>query len=447
MSPTSLRNLFAALAALVFVALPARAAVFNPETFTLDNGLQVVVVTNHRAPVVMHQVWYRVGAADDPVGKSGLAHFLEHLMFKGTKTRGPGEFSQIVARNGGNENAFTSQDYTGYFQKVAKDRLELVMSLEADRMANLALSDENVLPERDVVLEERRSRIDNEPAALLSEQVSAAQYLAHPYRIPVIGWAHEIGALTTADALAFYRRHYAPDNAILIVVGDITANELRPLAERTYGQLPAHEIAPRRRPQEPPQRAARRVVLRDARVRQPAWNRSYLAPSQHAGATEQAYPLQILAEILGGGTTSRLYRSLVVEQGIAAAAGAWYDGVAFDLTRFGFYATPSQGVDVAELEAGVESEIAKLLTHGITEDELERVKQRVLAQAIYARDSFYIAARAFGEALTAGLAVEDVENWPERIAAVTVEQVNATARAVLRPETSVTGLLLPDETS
>ncbi|MFQ5958640.1 MAG: M16 family metallopeptidase [Alphaproteobacteria bacterium] len=447
MSLTACRSLFVALATVLFATLPAPAAVFSPETFTLANGMQVVVVSNHRAPVVMHQVWYRVGSADDPVGKSGLAHFLEHLMFKGTKSVPAGEFSKTVARNGGNENAFTGQDYTGYFQKVAKDRLELVMRLEADRMVNLTLSDEVTLPERDVLLEERRSRTDNEPAALLSEHVNAAQFLAHPYGTPIIGWAHEIRELTTEDALAFYRRHYAPDNAVLIVVGDITAEELRPLAEKYYGAIPGRGIAPRKRPQEPPQRAARRVVLKDARVRQPSWSRSYLAPSEHAGASEHAYPLQVLAEILGGGTTSRFYRSLVVEQKLAVGAGAWYDGTSFDLTRFGLYATPAQGVDVAKVEAAVEAEIARVLAEGVTEEEVARVEKRVMAEATYARDSLYIAARAFGSALTSGLTVADVEAWPERIGAVTVEQVNAAARTVLTPETSVTGVLLPKETS
>ncbi len=449
-TPSRLSRLVAALAfafAAVLPAVAARAAVFNPTTFTLANGMQVVVVENHRAPVVMHQVWYKVGAADQPPGKTGLAHFLEHLMFKGTKTRGPGEFSRIVARNGGNENAFTSQDYTGYFQKVARDRLEIVMALEADRMRNLALRDDIVLPERDVVIEERRSRIENEPAALLSEQVTAVQYLVHPYRNPVTGWPNEVAALTTADALAFYRRYYAPNNAILIVVGDITADELKPLAEKYYGAIPPRDIPPRVRPAELPPTAAKRVVLRDGRVRQPSWSRSYLAPSRHAGATERSYALEVLSEILGGGATSRLYRALVVEQKVAASAGAWYDGVAYDLTRFGVYATPNRGKTTAEVEKAVDAELARLLADGVTDDEVARVKKRMLAEAVYARDSLYIAARVFGEALTAGLTVEDVEAWPERIRAVTAADVTAAARAVLTPERSVTGVLLPDKTS
>ena len=223
--------MIALLAVIAATPLAAAAGVFNPETFTLDNGMQVVVVTNKRAPVVVHMVWYKVGSADDPVGRSGTAHLLEHLMFKGTPTVPDGEFSKIVARNGGNQNAFTNRDYTGYFLKIAKDRLELVMGLEADRMVNLVLDDAMVASERKVILEERRSRTDNNPSALWSEQLSAARYLAHPYRIPVIGWAHEIAALETEDILAFYRRYYAPDNAVLVVAGDITMEELKPRSE------------------------------------------------------------------------------------------------------------------------------------------------------------------------------------------------------------------------
>ena len=314
------------LGAALAVSAGARAEVFNPETFTLDNGMDVVVIPNRRAPIVQHMVWYKVGAADEPVGKSGTAHFLEHLLFKGTERMAPGRFSEIVAENGGQENAFTSSDYTGYYQTVARDRLEIMMDLEADRMTNLRLTDELVLPERDVVLEERRSRIDNEPGSKLREMMNAALYLNHPYRYPVIGWEHEIRALTTRDALDFYERWYAPNNAILIVAGDITAEEVRPLAEKYYGAIPARAVPERRRASEPEQHAPRRVRLESERVRQPSVSISYLAPSHNRGAVEHAYPLLVLDEILGGGATSRLYRSLVVEQGIAAAAGSSYRG-------------------------------------------------------------------------------------------------------------------------
>jgi zinc protease len=428
-------------------AAPAAAQVFHPETFSLANGLQVVVVANHRAPIVSQMVWYRIGAADEVQGKSGIAHFLEHLMFKGTPNIAPGEFSKIVARNGGRDNAFTGHDYTGYFQNVARDRLELVMKIEADRMANLVLTDAVVDPERDVILEERRQVVDNNPRSRLSEQMYAALYLNHPYGRPVIGWEHEMRGLTTADALAWYHAHYAPNNAVLIVAGDITAAELKPLAEKYYGAIAQKPIAPRLRPLEPPPQAARRVELKDERVRQPNWRRMYLAPSYNSGAREHAYPLQILAEIFGGGATSRLYRRLVVEREIATGAGAGYDADALDQGTFSLSASPRAEVEMAALEAGIEDELKRLLTDGVTAEEVDRAKGRMRASAVYARDSLQAGARAIGAALATGQTVEDVEQWPARIGAVTPEQVNAAARFVLREERAVTGLLLPKPSS
>ena len=432
---------------LALAAPGARAGLFNPETFTLANGMQAVVIPDHRAPIVTHMVWYRVGAADEPPGKSGIAHFLEHLMFKGTRSVAPGEFSKIIARNGGRDNAFTAQDYTGYTQSVAKDKLGLVMRLEADRMANLVLSEAVVGPEREVVLEERRSRTDNEPSAILSEQLAAAQFLAHPYGIPIIGWEHEIRGLDADDALAFYRKHYVPNNAILVVAGDVTAAEVRPLAERYYGVIPARPLAPRLRPQEPPQRAARRLEMRDERVRQPSWRRSYLAPSRMAGEVRYALPLRILAEILGGGPTSRLYRSLVVERKVAAGASAHYSGRSMDLTRFWLAATPLPGGDVAPIEAATEEVVAQVVEQGVSADELARAKVGLLAAAIYARDSLGSVARIFGSSLAIGLNVEDVESWNERVEAVSVDEVKAAARHVFDEQRSVTGVLLPKPAS
>ena len=436
------------VAALTIVAAPStEAAVFNPETFTLDNGMQVVVVTNRRAPVVTHHVWYKVGSADSPAGKSGLPHFLEHLMFKGTSNLEPGEFSRTVARNGGNENAFTGADYTGYFQTIARDRLELVMEMEADRMSNLELTPAEVLMERDVVLEERSMRVDNDPGAKLGEQLGAVQFLHHPYGIPIIGWRHEMATYDTQDALDFYESWYAPNNAVLIVAGDIDAEELRPLAEKYYGSIPARPVPERIRTQEPPQAAAREVVLKDVRVRQPAWTRSWLAPSFNAGVTEHAYPLEVFGEILGGTSTSRLYRSLVIDQQLATSAGAYYRGSALDLSTFRVYASPRPGVSLDELEAAVEAELARLEDEPITAAEVERATTRLVAEAVYAQDSLTTAVRSFGAALATGRTVEDVEAWPERIAAVTAEQVNAAADYVLQDEKSVTGRLLPAEVS
>ena len=423
----------------------ARAGVFNPETFTLANGMRVVVIENHRVPVVTHMVWYGVGSADEGPGESGIAHFLEHLMFKGTKKRQPGEFSQILARNGGRENAFTSNDYTAYFQTIAVDRLEMVMEMEADRMTNLTLTEQGVATEKAVVLEERRSRTDNNPSALLSEQMNAALYLNHPYRRPVIGWKHELESLTTEDVLAFYRRYYAPDNAILIISGDITVEKLKPLAEKYYGSIPARKVTKRVRLKEPPHRAARRVQLRSPQVREPRWGRDYLAPSFASGDKRQAYALEVLDDILAGGATSRLYRSLVVEQKIAVSAGASYDGNAYDLGTFSFYGQPGAGIGMDRFEAAMDAEIAKLLDSGVTIDEVKRAKKRLLAGAIYARDSLRRGARAIGTALTTGQTIDDVETWPEHIKAVTRDQVNEAARAVFIISNSVTGLLLPEK--
>ena len=277
----------AVLVSLLLACTPAAPALarglFEPQAFTLNNGLQVVVVTDRRVPVVSHMLWYKVGAADEQEGRSGIAHLLEHLMFKGTPEVPQGEFSRIVARNGGQENAFTSYDYTAFYQNIARDRLELVMRMEADRMHNLTLTDEQVAPEKLVVLEERSQRIDNDPAEILDEEAQAAKFLNHPYRRPVIGWQKEIAALRTADVLEFYRRWYAPNNAVLVVTGDVDAAELRPLAERTYGRIKKVALPARLQLVEPEQRAERRVSLSDARVRQPAWSRSLRAPSYRLG--------------------------------------------------------------------------------------------------------------------------------------------------------------------
>jgi zinc protease len=424
-------------------AQPVEAAVFNPATITLPNGLQVVVIENHRAPVVTHMIWYRVGAADETPGKTGIAHFLEHLMFKGTKTMPPGAFSAEIARRGGNENAFTTQDYTAYFQSVAVEHLEEMMRLEADRMANLQLTDAVVLPERDVILEERRQRIDNNPGAQLGEMLRASLFLNHPYRLPTIGWENEMEQLTTADAIAWHTRWYVPNNAIVIISGDVTMDQVRPLAEKYYGAIPAGTVSPRLRPQEPAQFAPRRVTLESPRVQLSSWSRQYQAPSFHRGATEHAYALQVLAELLGGGTSSRLYRQLVVGQKVASSVGASYSPEDVDLATFDLYATALPGGDAAGLEAPVEAEVARLLKDGVTEEEVARTKKMLQAEAVKARDSLGGPARILGRALATGSSIADVEAWPERIGAVTVADVNAAAQAVFRLDYSVTGLLSP----
>lgn len=440
------------LACGLLMASPAsEAKIFEPESFTLENGLQVVVVNNPRAPIVTHMIWYKVGAADEQPGKSGVAHFLEHLMFKGTERLAPGEFSDIVAYNGGRENAFTSWDYTAYFQTVAKDRLEIMMRNEADRMANLKLEDSVVLPERDVVLEERRSRTDNDPSGRLGEMARAVLFLQHPYGRPIIGWPQEVSALTTEDAIEFYRTWYAPNNAVLLISGDVTAEEVKPLAEATYGKLAARPVPERVRPAEPPQTAPRRVFLESEQVRQPSLSIEYLAPSFNRGTERfpdaDPYALQVLSELLGGTGSSRLYQRLVVQQGLAASAGSWYGGSDYDLSSFGLYVSPRPGVEIDAAEEALRAEIRLLLDEGVSEQEVADAKRRLTAAAIFARDDLSTAPRIIGEALATGQTIEDVEAWPERIEAVTRERVEAAARAVFRENSSVTRLLLPDPTS
>lgn len=426
---------------------PAQAKLFDAETFTLPNGLQVVVIPNHRAPIVTQMVWYKVGAADEITGKSGAAHFLEHLMFRGTKNVGPGEFSRIVAQNGGEENAFTTHDYTAYFQNVAADRLELVMKLEADRMANLVINDAVVTPEREVIIEERRMRIDNSPAALFDEQLDTALYLHHPYQIPTIGWESEMHSLTAQDEQAFYKRWYAPNNAILVVAGDATVEKVKALAEKYFGPIPSRPVPVRRRVDEPVKVASARLGMKSPRVTEIQWSRQWLAPSYNRGDTTEAYPLQVLAEVLGGSAASPLYKGLVIDKGLALSAGAYYDPNQFDLTTFGFSATLKHGVTVPDFEAGLDDIVKNALDGGITAEEVERAKQRMIAAAIYARDSLSGPARIVGTALSLGRSLDDVQNWPDKIAAVTPDEVRAAAKAVIHDDIAVTGVLMPGPTS
>jgi zinc protease len=428
---------------------PAQAKVFDPTVFTLDNGLQVVVVENHRSPVITQMVWYKVGSADEQPGKSGLAHLLEHLMFKGTPTVKVGEFSKIVARLGGEDNAFTSAHYTAYYQVLAARHLETAMKMEADRMHNLVLADTDVETERAVVEEERRSRTDNSPDAQLEEAMSAALYLNHPYHRPVIGWAHEIAALNRQDALDFYHRWYAPNNAILVVAGDVTPQAVADLAKKWFGDIPRADTPERTRLREPETHGARLVTVKDGRVEQPSFSRLYLAPSAHygdaqLGSSASAPALEVLAEILGGGSTSRLFRDLVLNGGVAVSVSASYDSTQMDYSTFALSGVPRPGVSLDRLEAAVDKELAKALTQGIGKDEVDRAKDRLTAGTIYARDSVQMGARVLGAALASGLGVDDVEDWPDRIGRVSVEDVNAALARVIQARRSVTGYLLPD---
>lgn len=440
----SLTTLLAFIMMLAFAQDPLEAQTNQRAAeFTLSNGMQVVVIPDHRAPVVTHMVWYRVGAADESPGVSGIAHFLEHLMFKSTEKIASGEFSRIVSRMGGQDNAFTSQDATAYFQRIAKDRLGQVMQMEADRMVNLRLTETEVLTERDVILEERRSRVENNPQAVLDEQMNAVLYYSHPYGIPVIGWEHEMARLSREDALSFYKRHYAPNNAILVVSGDVTPDEVRRLAEASYGRLPANpEIGARKRPMDPEQRAARRVEIKDPRAGRSSVQRYYVAPSYVTAKKGEAEALDLLMKITGSGATSRLYQKLVAGEKLASSAGGWYGGSSMDFGKIAVYAIPADGVSIATVESAMDAVLADIAQNGVTETELERAKKAYLAEYIYESDNQATLARRYGWALIAGRTINDVESWPDRISKVTLDDVKRAAVRYFDPRRSVTGTLL-----
>jgi len=438
------RTLLLVLGLLAAFAPPAGAATdASVAHFTLANGLEVVVVPDHRAPVVTHMIWYKVGAADETAGKSGLAHFLEHLMFKGT-ARNPGNrFSQAVAAIGGQENAFTTSDYTGFFQRVPREHLEEMMAFEADRITGLVLNDDVVRPELNVVLEEQNMRVANNPNSRLAEQMDAALYLNHPYGRPTIGWRPEIESLDRDDALAFYRRFYSPNNAIVVVAGDVTAEEVKAAAEETYGKIaPRADFAPRRRPQEPPQEAPRTVTLADPQVEQPSLNRYYLAPARITAKPGESEALEVLAHVLGSGSNSRLYRSLVLDKGVALNAGAYYSSTALDYGKFGVFGSPKPGKNLHDVEAAIDSVLSDITEHGVTAEELELAKNRMIADAVYAQDNQATLARWYGAALATGETVDMVREWPEAIRAVTADQVREAARKWLNRKASVTGYLV-----
>ena len=430
--------------AVVALTLTLPAAADEPvTTFTLDNGLNVVVIEDHRAPVVVQMIWYRVGGADEPPGHSGIAHFLEHLMFKGTEKVAPNAFSGIVEAQGGDDNAFTSWDYTAYYQRIAADRLDLVMEMEADRMRNLRLTEDDVTTERQVILEERSQRTDSDPGALLTEQMRAAQYQNSPYGIPVIGWRHEMEALSREDALSYYQRFYAPNNATLVIAGDVTPDGVKVLAEKYYGPLkPSDGIVPRVRPQEPPQLAERRITLEDERVSEPYIFRTYLAPERDPGDQKDAAALTVLAELLGGnGQTSVLARALQFDTQTAVYSAAFYDGTSIDDGTFGVVVTPAQGVSLADAEAALDKVLAGFLKTGPDAAALERIRTQVRASEIYARDNVQGLANRYGQELSVGLTLADIDGWDEALGAVTAEDVMAVAKRVLDRKTAVTGWL------
>ena len=413
-------------------------------TFELANGLKVAVIPDHRAPVVTHMVWYKAGSAEDPVGKSGIAHFLEHLMFKGTQNVPAGEFSAKIAEIGGQENAFTSVDYTAYFQKVSPAALKMVMGYEADRMENLVLDDEVIRPERDVILEERRSSVDARPGAILSETLEATLYLHHPYGNPVIGYEDEIRGLTGEDAIAFYNKHYTPNNAILVIAGDVEEQQVRELAEKTYGRVKRRaQPGVRKRSNEPIPVAARTVSYENARVTSPSLSRNYLVPSYSMAQPGEAEALEILATIMGGSSASRFHRGLVIDSEIATSTGARYLGSVLDMTRLTIHGSPRGGTTIKQLETAVDKIIKQIIENGVTEEELDHATNAMIKSAVYARDSQTTMANIIGSVMSMGGDLDDVLSWPQRLKKVTVENINAAARKYLVKNRSVTGYLLP----
>ncbi len=435
---------------LVFVVSFTTMAHASPVTHTtLDNGLEIVVIEDRRAPVVVHMVWYRVGAADEPPLQSGIAHFLEHLMFKGTETMAPGEFSSVVEANGGRDNAFTSWDYTGYFQRVAADRLELMMEMEADRMQNLSFTEAEWLPERDVILEERGQVLESRVGAQFNEAMLAALFKEHPYGVPIIGWRHDMAVLTDEMAMDFYAAHYGPNNAILVIAGDVDTDEALALARQHYGAIPANPaIAPVERPTEPPHLAERRVVMEDARVGNPYVSRIYLAPPRRSGDQGEAAALQMLAALLGGSsTTSVLERRLTFDEGIALSAWASYMGTMRDYGMFMLGITPVEGVSLSDAEAALDRVVAEFLEEGIDPEQFERVRHQIRASEIFGLDDMQGRARQYGVGLSIGLTVEDVEGWIDAIDAVTPEDVLAAGQMLLDKRASVTGHLMRPQTA
>lgn len=446
------------ITALIFTPAPLRAqgdipaqpqSTFNAESFTLSNGMQVVVIPNHRAPVVSHMIWYKVGAADEAPGRSGMAHYLEHLLFKGSKTLAPGEYSKTVRTLGGNDNAFTGYDFTAFYANVATKHLFKIMEMEADRMITANPPADHYASEKAVIIEERRQRTDNDPRARFAEQLKSLLYVNHPYGLPVIGWMNEMEKYEWVDVAEFYQKWYAPNNAILIVSGDITAAQLKPAAEMIYGKIKPRFIPPRTRPAVPPAPSPVRITMHDDTIQQPVYQRLSLAPAE-SRQKKDALALQVLQNILDGGAATRLYKSLVVDQKKAVQVGFSYSGTALDYGTISLYAIPAPGISLEEVETLMEAEIRKVIDNGVNAEEVAEAIARLQDEAIYARDSLTGPAMIFGYALSTGSSTQDVENWPADIAAVTPADVQRVAKTYLDRDNAwirppVTGYLLPAE--
>jgi zinc protease len=421
------------------------------ESFRLQNGMEVVLIPNNRVPAVSHMLWFNVGALDDPLGKSGLAHFHEHMMFKGTPSTPAGQYSRRITNRGGNHNAFTSYDFTSYYVNISRDELPMVMEMEADRLQNLAPSKEDAVKERSVVIEERKLRVDTRPAALLSEQMDAALFRNHRYGIPVIGWHHEMETYTLEDAMEFHKRYYVPANATLVVAGDITREQLEPLAERYYGSLPEGQPIRRVTLQEPAFSVYQKLEMRHPNVQQPVVILSYLAPSVLTGKTEHSLPLLAAANLLGGSQTSWLYQKLVVERKLATGVDASYSPFDKGPSKFSISAIPAAGITPEVLETAIHEEITNWLNANLqaesTKRAIERVRTIIKAEAVYARDGLQGMAYIVGMLRTLGLPADYINQWTDKIQAITAEQVKKAASAVLQRDRVTVGYLLPVATA
>lgn len=421
-----------------------QARTLHSQTFQLANGMTIIYVPDRRLPIVTHMLWYRVGSADEEPGKSGLAHFFEHLMFKGTPANPGDSYARFIGEVGGELNAFTSYDYTAYYATIGSSHLERIVELEADRMVNLALTAQQIAVEREVIAEERRLRTENNPEALFLEQTLATLFLNHRYGIPVIGWMHEIRSWTQEDVLSFYRRWYAPNNAFLIVSGDTDFEQLKRLAIKHFGSIPAHVIA-RKRAIEPPSLAERRVIMKDARAGRPLWLRLYLAPSYGTADRSKTTATEILAELLGGGTTSILHRRLVVQRELAADISVSYDPAALDETVFAINAIPKTGVAMETLERAIDEELQAFAENLVKfGSDLKRAKQKLIMTSLQARDGTYKSAMAVGAALATGASLSDIEHRQNLISAMTADDISSAAHDLLRSTRSVSSFLLVD---
>jgi zinc protease len=444
-----MRHWFTALFFLAFASTLYAAEGNNITEFTLKNGMEVVLIEDSRIPAISHNLLFRIGAADDPRGQSGLAHYLEHMLFQGTKTYRANEYSHLLAQKGGKNNAFTSADYTGYWVNIAKDEIELVMQLEADRLQHLSPKDADFAKEKQVIIEERRMRVDNDPTALFAEQMNALLYYHHPYGTPIIGWPQEMAALDKKIVLQYYREYYHPANAVLVLAGDFKTTAIKPLVERYYGKIPARKGKPAPRLIEPDQLGARAFTMRHPQVNQAEWQRSYLVPGYGWQADQhraKILPLLLLEHILGGSQSSRLYRRLVEEEKLATSVVVSYNPFVMGPAEFTFYVTPVDKKTIPKITQKIDETLAQLKETPPSEAELTRAKTQLIASNIYLQDGLQPLARVMGHLKMLNMPLDYYQQWPEAIRSISAEDVQQSL-SLLNDHYRVTGNLLPENNS